>query len=328
MNPLVSICIPAYNASKYIRDTLISISNQSWKNLEVIVGDNASTDNTLDIVKEYCRTSDDRVRFYKNTTNLGYSGNCNKLIKEANGEYIAIFHADDIYEPEIVKTQVGVLNKNPQAAGCFTGFQFIDHEGNELKIKKGVQVKYKGGMIEFCYKDFIDFMLDFSKNPFCCPSSMIRKQCYIEAGGYDENIKFIEDQDMWIKLLKNKSLIRINKKLINYRLHPAQGSSVYSDPNISSPSPMIIHLEQHLKKSSDNYDEQYLSRINRLYSIDYIQKAYLSVNNSGYDVFRSYIHKSKNYYCFKVFERRFYRYALFQWLPNKLLFYLLKVKLK
>jgi len=90
--PLVSICIPTYNAKKTVVQTVQSILNQTYKNLEIIIVDNASTDNTLDLLQKF---KDPRIKIYKNIKNIGAEKNFSRCIELAKGKYIAIFHADD-----------------------------------------------------------------------------------------------------------------------------------------------------------------------------------------------------------------------------------------
>ncbi|MEI8672067.1 glycosyltransferase family 2 protein [Vibrio sp. SA48] len=133
MKPLVTICIPTYNAASYIKETLSSIRKQTYSNIEIIIGDNASNDNTEQIVRAYIDAHKLGISYYKNDENLGYSGNCNKLINMANGEFVAIYHSDDVYNPNIVKEQVELLVGNEDLAGCFTRFNKIASNGVEQK---------------------------------------------------------------------------------------------------------------------------------------------------------------------------------------------------
>ncbi|WP_261928229.1 glycosyltransferase family 2 protein, partial [Vibrio aestuarianus] len=119
MKPLVTIIIPTYNAANFIRESLLSIVNQTWENIEIIIGDNASTDDTEsrieDIIKEH-----KHIVYIKNKENVGYSKNCNDLMKMSKGKYISIFHSDDIYSPFIVEEQVKYMEEHPRILGCFT----------------------------------------------------------------------------------------------------------------------------------------------------------------------------------------------------------------
>ena len=136
MKPLISVCIPTYNAADYIEETLKTITAQTWTNLEIIVGDNASTDRTKDIVEAYSERFDNRISYYQNTTNLGYAGNCNKLIEHATGDFICIFHSDDIYDHTLIEKQVRILSSNPMTAAVFCFQQRVNNELGKIDDHK------------------------------------------------------------------------------------------------------------------------------------------------------------------------------------------------
>jgi glycosyltransferase involved in cell wall biosynthesis len=127
--PLVSVCVPVYNGEKYIKKTLETIINQTWRDFELIISDDGSKDNTLAIIQEF---NDDRIIINRNPVNLGQAGNINKLIELAQGEYIAIYHADDLYEPDILEKEVNFLNKHPEAVAVFAMYDQIDSKDNKI----------------------------------------------------------------------------------------------------------------------------------------------------------------------------------------------------
>ena len=127
--PLVSICMPAYNAANTIRNALNSLLLQSYKNFEITVSDNASTDDTLKIVSDF---EDPRIKIHRNEINIGGEANFNLCIKLATGKYTTIFHADDVYEPNMLEMQVAFLETNHQAGAVFTQASLIDEAGKKI----------------------------------------------------------------------------------------------------------------------------------------------------------------------------------------------------
>ena len=330
--PLVSICIPTYNAEKYINETLNSILKQSYDNIEIIIGDNASNDNTEQLVQEFNNTHNLDISYYKNLENLGYSGNCNKLIGLANGEFVAIYHSDDVYNPDIIKEQVALLVEDKALAGCFTGFTFIDSNSVDKKIwltqpsnKKLTDVTI------YNYDVYINKLINKYQNPLFCPSSMIRKKAYDLVGGYNENIKFVEDQDMWIRLLEHYNLAVINREMVQYRIHAQQGSAIYNDITREKVSPMIKHISEHLliKHGKSEYYAKYKSKIDRLLAVDDIRLAFHLLKQSrgltGLNKYKQFILNSKMKYRFKVSEYDFLRFSIFQWLPIRITYFLLNM---
>src|SRR5712692_3658043 len=110
--PLVSIIVPVYNGERYLRESLDSILAQLYPALDVLVLDDASTDATPAIVASY---RDARLKYYRQSQNRGIYGNMNDGIAMVDGEFIAIYHADDIYHPSIVEHEVAFLQSYPAA---------------------------------------------------------------------------------------------------------------------------------------------------------------------------------------------------------------------
>lgn len=335
--PLVTICLPYYNGEKFVTETLISIFSQTYKNTELVVGDNASSSNfdlkkeIERLVEEYCYQGN--VRILSHSENLGYAGNCNSMIAIANGEYVAIYHSDDIYNDNIIEKQVDVLSRNHDVIGCFTDFSFMNSDGIErpttfldrLRSKKYASVSYN-------YPEYIESLVEHNHNPFFCPSSMVRRDVYLQVGGYDERLTYVEDQDMWSRLLlakKNARLHIIKEKLVKYRLHPKQGSAIYSSHIRDEESPLIKHLSVHLQStfSNDEFSAKYKNKLDRLKAIDALRQAFFMIVRAKHNDFYRYAELIKRSREFDVLDVRIghqFMYSLFQNLPVKMSFFLLK----
>ena len=125
--PLVSVPVPSYNGARFLREALDSILAQRYPNLEIIPLDDASTDETPSIAAEYS----DRVTYIRQTSNLGIHDNVNVGIARARGELIATYHADDLYLPTIVETQVTYLTAHPEVGAVFCADIVVVAEGQE-----------------------------------------------------------------------------------------------------------------------------------------------------------------------------------------------------
>ena len=110
MNPLVSVCIPCYNAQNTIERTIWSVLKQTYSNIEIIISDNASTDKTVEVVRQI---EDERVRIFINETNLGMAKNFQAALSRASGKYIKCLCADDIITPDCIEKQVNVFLQHP-----------------------------------------------------------------------------------------------------------------------------------------------------------------------------------------------------------------------
>lgn len=119
MFPLVSVCICTYNAEKFIEETLKTVLNQTYKNMEILILDNNSSDHTLEILKKYEKL-DSRIKIYSSLNNLGAYNWLNKLIGLSKWKYIAIQDHDDLWKKNKIEKQVYFLEKNQNYVGCWT----------------------------------------------------------------------------------------------------------------------------------------------------------------------------------------------------------------
>jgi glycosyltransferase involved in cell wall biosynthesis len=291
---LVSICIPTYNSALFLKETLESIVVQSYQNIEIIIGDNSSNDSTIEIIKDFAE-KDDRISFYVNQTNIGYSSNCNKLISLAKGDYIAIYHSDDVYVADIVQQEVNFLNNNLDFLGVFTSFEKINALNSIIPNTK-YPIQSNQNIIKVTLMEYIKIILLQGGSCFCCPTSMIRKEVYTLLSGYDVNLKYIEDQDMWARILMIGPLAIINKKLIKYRIHNNQGSSIYLNREIGSFSLPFNHVVDFINKKL-NIDE-YREEILISEAVEYLFFSKIAAKKNDYSKFIENINYSKQRFNF------------------------------
>jgi glycosyltransferase involved in cell wall biosynthesis len=286
---LVSICIPTYNSEFFLEGTLASILGQSYQNIEIIIGDNCSSDKTIQIIENYAK-KDFRISYYKNEFNIGYSKNCNKLISKSNGDYICIYHSDDIYHSNIIEKQVNFLNHYDEISGVFTHYNRINEFG-EIIEKTKFQIQSIEQVIIVNLDEFIKIVLLKGGSCFCCPTSMIRREVYSFLNCYDESLKYIEDQDMWARILLNGSLAILNEKLINYRIHNKQWSSIYLDIERKEEALPLKHIKNFIFKY--NLKPKFNNEILIAEAKDFVYLAVMAVRRNDYPFFYQSIMKSK-----------------------------------
>ena len=220
-SPLVCICIPTYNAAATIAATLHSVLTQTYANLKILVIDNQSTDATVDIVKKF---DDPRITIYCNLMNIGVTGNFNRCIELATSKYTAIYHADDIYEPEMIATQVAFLESYPHASAVFTEASLIDQTGRITgEIRQPASLKTKNSLHDF---SIVFKALLRHSNFLVCPSVMT--STYV----YRQHIKVWRgdlfgpsaDLDVWLRMLEQGPIGILPKKLMRHRISNAQQS--------------------------------------------------------------------------------------------------------
>jgi len=131
-NPLVSIGVPVYNGEKYLPQTLDAVLNQTFQDFELVISDNASTDRTAEICREYVKR-DPRVRYHRNDRNLGIIGNYNRVFNLTHGKYFKWAAADDLCEPGFLERCVEVLDTNPDVVVCYSKTKIINEHGTVVE---------------------------------------------------------------------------------------------------------------------------------------------------------------------------------------------------
>lgn len=199
---LVSVVMPAYNSEKYIEDSIKSVLAQTYKNIELIVIDDASKDGTVKIV-EKLKTQDPRINLFKNKSNLGVSETRNKGISKANGEWIAFLDSDDIWMDSKIEKQIKYAT-NTSAEFVFTGSSYI----NEFnKPYSGI----------FNVPALVSYKKLLRQNVITCSSVLIKKHFFNNIKMERDDIH--EDYAVWLKILKTGILAHgINEPLLVYRI--------------------------------------------------------------------------------------------------------------
>ena len=211
----VSIIIPVYNGANYLKEAIDSAINQTYKNIEIIVVKDGSTDNTEKIALSY----GDRIRYFKKE-NGGVSSALNLGIREMKGEYFSWLSHDDIYTPYKLENQIKSLSscgfKKDVVSLCNMGF--IDKNSNI--IKKHTKRRFKDGKL---YKGTKILHNLVSKGTFGGCQLLINKSILLDNGLFDENLRYAQDVLMWIKIFCAKNRLIFNSDIDVYnRIHENQ----------------------------------------------------------------------------------------------------------
>ena len=220
--PKVTICVPVRNGACTIRRTLDSILAQDYPNFEVIVSDNCSDDDTASIVQEYAEQG---VQYYFNPKLEEWGeSNWNYILSLAEGQFIALYHADDLYTPAMVSRQVEFLMNHPKASAVFTKSQKIDDF--DCPIRKGITrlpVELRGKE-EFDFPELLNAVLKFG-NFLTVPTLMVRRESLDKAGSFDLKFCTAADIDLWLRLSRLGTVGIIDEPLHKYRISENQGSA-------------------------------------------------------------------------------------------------------
>lgn len=209
--PLVSIIIPNYNHAQYIEDAIHSVLRQTYRNVEIIVVDDGSRDNSREVIAAFGDTV--RAIFQQNQ---GLSAARNTGLTASRGKFIGVLDADDMYEPDFVETLVTALQGQPEADGIYCGYRFVDHLNQPLP-----QIEAREIAPEKLYWALVD-------GNFLVPESMfVRKHCYDAVGFFDTSLRALEDLDMWLRITSRFKVIHTTKILTRHRILPG---SMSTDP--------------------------------------------------------------------------------------------------
>lgn len=201
-NPQITVAIPAYNAMKYLPETLDSVLQQTYQDFEVIIVNDGSTD---EIETWFERIKDPRIKLISQA-NKGLAGARNTGVTQAIGEYIALLDADDIWETTKLEKQIRILENKPEIGLVYTWASLIDEKGK--LIGKIHQWNAEGQIWEQL----------LASNPIKPSSVLIRRDCFDRVGMFDENLRsYIEDWDMWLRLAKDYAFGVVNEPLLYYR---------------------------------------------------------------------------------------------------------------
>lgn len=208
--PTVSVVIPAYNAEKYIAETLDSVMAQTFTDFEALIVDDGSKDGTVSIAERYVASHPERIRLIRKP-NGGPSSARNAGIKAARGAFIAFNDADDLWLPEKLEKQMTFFGTLPDNVGLtYTDARSFDDEGLWI-LPSGLDQYRRLG------SDAYLKLLQNNVIPNC--SVIVRRECFDKAGMYDQSPDIIEDYDMWLRIARQFEIDCIDDVLSVYREH-------------------------------------------------------------------------------------------------------------
>lgn len=262
--PKVSVVIPAYNCERFISDAIESILRQSYKDYEIVIVDDGSTDKTAEIIKQY---NNEKIK-YIYQTNGGPAKARNTGIFNSKGEYIAFLDQDDAWLTNKLKLQVEVLENNNRVGLVYTDIYIVRDDvfnNSTLKFRRSFQIRppQRGKVL----KDL------FLENFIPTSSVMVHRECFEKIGMFDLSLPPIEDYDRWLRISAQYDIDYIDKPLVKYRDHVAcfRKNEVLTVTNTINTLNGILSDYHILKKL---LGERINERLSRLYII--LGKIYLS----------------------------------------------------
>ena len=266
--PKVSVIIPVYNRENLIQRSINSVLNQTYNNIEVIVIDDASTDNTWEKIKEL---DDDRIKYYKNDLNKGPSNSRNRGIALSTGELIAFQDSDDEWLPQKLDKQVGKILKSPnEVAAVYCRMTFYDYKSGRKKNENF---------------EVYDFKKYYRNGPSVQTPAMvtvlIKKTVLDELGYFDERIKIGEDTELAMRISKKYSYTFVDEPLVLVTKNHEQ---------LTNNTEEFIHGREIIyEKHNDFLSRVMLFNICREVSTYYILKK--EIGKARYYIVKSFKHK-------------------------------------
>ena len=204
MKPKISVVMPVYNASKYLHEAIQSVLNQTFNDFELIILNDNSTDNSLEIIRDFIK-KDRRIILINKHQNVGPAQLRNEGFEISKGEFIALMDADDIAHPERFEKQIEVFNNDSKLGVCGTWYTMFGEGINDFIFKQN----------EFHEDIKVKLLYE------CCignPTAMIRKS---ELGNqkYNPEMVIVEDYDLWTRLINITKFYNIQESLLRYRWH-------------------------------------------------------------------------------------------------------------
>jgi glycosyltransferase involved in cell wall biosynthesis len=215
-NPIVTVVCSCFNHCNYVTESLQSVLNQTYKNIQLIVVDDCSSDNSVPVIADFIKENPEII-FIKNESNLGLTKSVNNAVKQATGSYFIDLAADDVLLPNCIELQVAAFEKSdyPDLAIVYGNAEEISENGNHLSYYFNVDENLKtnpkrpSGAI---YKNVIS-----TETTICSVSALYKMTVFKSLNGYDETL-YYEDLDYWIRASHNYSIEFIDAVLIKKRI--------------------------------------------------------------------------------------------------------------
>jgi glycosyltransferase involved in cell wall biosynthesis len=233
MRTKVSVCIPTYNTARYLPFAIDSVLGQEYADFELVICDDASTDNTPEICRGY---DDPRLRYVRTAGKSGQGGIFNRCLMEAQGEFVTLLHADDYFLPGFLEDRVSRLVSCPDMDFIFGTVRVVDAEGqtvNESGRWCEDQSFGKGELLEAMLHGCV----------LCPPSLMIRKTCLEKVGPFRTDLTWGPDWEWDLRLAEQCAGCFTSRVLAAYRVHDASGTAEQLSAAKNGPQERRILLE-------------------------------------------------------------------------------------
>jgi alpha-1,3-rhamnosyltransferase len=226
MSQLVTVAVATYNSAAFVQETLESIFNQSYNPIALVVSDDCSKDNTVEIVQNWIAQPRVIKRFHSIELvtvpeNTGISANCNRSIAAAPSDYLKFIAGDDIILPDGIQKYMAFVTENPHARIVFSQIRVYQDNFKPESYVKTTPLDFPHNLMDEKLSAHDQYqLLLLSDRIHYTPSFFQNKNAILEVGGYDEENKLVEDYPMWLKLTQaGERLYYFHHETVGYRIH-------------------------------------------------------------------------------------------------------------
>lgn len=239
--PLVTIVTPSFNQAEFLEETILSVLRQDYPNIEYLIIDGGSSDNSVEIIKKY----ENRLAYWISEPDNGQTDAIIKGFSKAKGQYITWLCSDDILEPSTISLSVAFLQRYSEAVLTFGNRVRIDSKSNITAVSR------KGSFYQWCLKLGLTLPQE---------TVLIRRSAYDKSEGLDVSLNMAMDFDLWCKLIRLGPFIHIPAYLGRFRTHSTNKSYIYSKQfketgyNSGNPSEVSITMRKYFGISPSKYN--------------------------------------------------------------------------
>lgn len=257
--PKISVLLPTYNHSIFIKDAIDSILIQDYPNIEIVIGDDCSQDNTREIILKYVEDYPEKFVIIFNNENIGVTRNCNKILKKCTGDYIALFSGDDLWLPGKLEAQINWFKKNETAVLCYTATEVIDSDANHIRMAN----KPNEYLIK---KNIIKAVYDMGENAvsFLVKRSAIPERCY------PNEIAVFSDYYFFLAVSFTGMIGGVDEVYAKYRRHPQNTSTNNLSIQVVDHLSCLMLLKKDFPLKSSLIDKEIKYRIIKLAQINQV----------------------------------------------------------
>lgn len=240
---LLSITVLNYNYARYLGQCLDTIVRQTWRDFELIVINDCSTDNSFDVIRPYL--ADPRVRLVNHEANQGYVSSLVEGCALSTGRYITVISADDyVLDDQAFEASRGILEADAGIVFCYSAWNEIDDQGHIRHTRRAAAADYVADGVD-------EFRRLLLSSPILHSGTVIRRDAYNAVGGYDTRCRYSVDTNMWLSLCAQGKVAYVDRPLYAYRSHATNMSN--TEQSLWQPTTeMLLGIDTALSLFSDH----------------------------------------------------------------------------